>query len=67
MYGAAFLKQYLKTEKAEPGWDELLQQEHVTAVLVPAGSPLANILVVAPGWRISYRDDFAVFFQRLTP
>ena len=64
LYGAEFLKQYLKTDKGEPGWDELLTKEHVTAVLEPAGSPLANLLALTPGWRITYQDDIAVFFQR---
>jgi hypothetical protein len=64
LYGSAFLKQYLRTEKGEPGWDELLQQEHVRAVLTPAQSPLANILTMVPAWRITYKDDAAIFFQR---
>jgi hypothetical protein len=64
LYGAEFLKQYLKTVKAEPGWDELLNREDVRAVLAPSDSPLANILKFAPGWRVSYQDDSAVFFQR---
>src|ERR1700727_809572 len=38
LYGAEFLKQYLQTVKAEPEWDELLNQQGVRAVLTPADS-----------------------------
>jgi len=64
LYGATFLKQYLKTEKGEPGWNELLDDKQVTVVLEPAGSPLANLLALTPGWKVAYEDNVGILFLR---
>ncbi len=64
LYGEEFFKSYLKMVHVEPGWDGLLEQYHARCVLVPKGSPLANILEQSPPWKIIYADNMAVIFQR---
>jgi hypothetical protein len=64
LYGEEFLKSYLKTMRAEPGWDELIRSYKLQLVLVPKASPLANILTENAGWKVDYADDVAVLFER---
>jgi hypothetical protein len=64
LYGDEFFKEYLKTIRVEPGWDELLNANHVNWVLVPKESALANALRGTRQWRVSYEDQTAVLFQR---
>ncbi len=63
-YGDAFIKEYLNVTLAQPGWDKVLEEEHVHWVLMPEESPLANMLRLTPGWKITHEDDTAVLFQR---
>lgn len=65
LYGAAFLKEYVKTIRVEPGWETLLNDAHVNLVLLPKESPLENALRAAPQWKVSYEDGTAVLFQRM--
>lgn len=64
LYGDEFFKEYLKTIRVEPGWDALLNDNHVNWVLVPKQSPLANALRGTQQWKLSYEDQTAVLFQR---
>jgi len=64
LYGEAFLKDYLKTIRAEPGWDKLLNENHVSWVLIPVNSSLTSILKMTPEWKIIHQDDTAIVFRR---
>jgi len=64
LYGEQFLKDYLKVIWIAPGWEEVLDKEHVHWVLVPARSTLANMLKVTPQWRVAHEDETAVLFQK---
>jgi hypothetical protein len=64
LYGEQFLKDYLRVTRVAPGWDEVLDNKHVTRVLAPAESSLANILRETAGWQIRYEDKVAVLFER---
>jgi hypothetical protein len=64
LYGADFLKRYLKVVHGEPGWEETLAEMHPGWVLVPRESPLGSLLTEDRGWRAAYRDDTAVLFRR---
>jgi hypothetical protein len=50
-----------------PGWGEFLREHHVTRIVMPKQSPLANILVESSGWKILYQDDVALLFERASP
>jgi len=65
LYGEDFLKRYLKIVRVEPGWDEALAGMHADWVLAHDKSALANILIVAGGWRVVYEDETSVLFHRV--
>ena len=63
LYGAEFLKRYLKVVHGEPGWELALRDMNAGWVLVAADSALVSLLVERPGWKVEYRDDRAVLFR----
>ena len=64
LYGEEFFKSYLKMVHLEPGWDALIREQHVRRVLMPKGSPVANILTETAGWEMIHVDDVAVLFEK---
>jgi hypothetical protein len=64
LYGEQFLKSYLKLMRVEPGWEELLRDNHIQCVLTPTGSALNNILALQGEWTEVYRDEVAVMLVR---
>ncbi|MFZ0321860.1 MAG: hypothetical protein WAL56_22235 [Candidatus Sulfotelmatobacter sp.] len=64
LYGAPFLKSYLKTMHLEPGWQDFLNQHDVRCILVPRDSALATILLETPTWQSIYTDHVAAAFLR---
>ncbi len=65
LYGDEFLKEYLKAMLVQPGWDGALDKLQVDWVLMPADSPLANMLRLKAGWDLTYEDKTAVLFRRV--
>ena len=66
LYGAEFLKDYLKAIRVTPDWDTMLNSRRVNWVLVPVESSLANILKETHGWTIEYEDKVAILLRRTT-
>jgi len=64
LYGDEFFKRYLTTIHVEPGWEALLNDNHMNWVLVPKKSALANALRGTSQWRISYEDGTSILFSR---
>jgi hypothetical protein len=67
LYGDEFLKKYLKTIRVEPGWNELLDEQHVRWAIVPAESSLANMLDASGRWTARSKDATAVLYQKNSP
>jgi hypothetical protein len=65
LYGDQFLKEYLQAVLVQPGWDGALDKLHVEWVLMPADSPLANMLRLKAGWEPVYEDRTAVLLRRV--
>jgi hypothetical protein len=63
-YGDAFIKDYLKVALVQPGWEDVLNTEHVDWVLMPTYSSLANVLRLHPEWKIEHEDETAALFHR---
>jgi hypothetical protein len=63
-YGDAYIKDYMKVSLAQPGWDEVLDAEHVDWVLMPTESSLASLLRLSPAWKTVHEDSRAVLFER---
>jgi hypothetical protein len=57
LYGEQFFKDYSKLTRVEGGWQSQLENKHITAVLLPAGSPLDAALEQRPEWNSIYRDE----------
>ena len=64
LYGAEYLKNYLKVTRVEPGWDSALEQMHANWILLPDGSPAATLLREVPRWKVAYQDGTATVFTR---
>jgi hypothetical protein len=64
LYGSEFFQKYSKLMLVEPGWQELLDQQHVEWMLIPAKSPLADRLRVTAAWTVVYEDQTAALFKR---
>jgi hypothetical protein len=64
LYGSHFFKDYLKVIQVQPGWDKVLDEQHVTRVLTPTQSSLAVLLRQSPQWVVVHEDDTAVFFRK---
>ncbi len=65
LYGSDRVREVLILMQGEPGWREVLESWHIQAVLLPAGSTLANLLRELPqNWRLTYQDKVAVVYER---
>jgi hypothetical protein len=64
LYGAEFLKNYLKVMRVQPGWDQALEAMKTNWVLLPKDSAPANLLKQVPQWKAVYADDRTVLFSR---
>ncbi len=64
LYGSEFFKNYLKVIQVQPGWNKVLEDEHVDRILIPAKSSLAVLLRQTQQWVVVHEDDTAVFFKK---
>jgi len=64
LYGAEFIKDYLKIVLVQADWNKVLDEKHVNWVLVPSESSLANILKLTPEWSVIHEDSTATLFHR---
>ncbi len=64
LYGADFLKSYLRMIHVEQGWDEFLLEHDPRCVLLPRGTALTNILARTAGWSVLYSDQVSIAFVR---
>lgn len=64
LYRDQILAAYLKTLRAQPGWDEFLRDYHVTCLLMPKNAAITAILSHTSGWKLVYSDNVAVIFVR---
>jgi hypothetical protein len=67
LFDEEFLRGYLSTYYAQPGWDKTLDDAGINTVLVESSSPLAQVLLLTDGWSTAYTDDRASLFLRDDP
>jgi len=67
LYGAEFLKSYLKMFRVERGWQEFLDAHESSCVVLPRNSALANVLIASGQWKEIYGDEVATVFERGRP
>ena len=63
-YGPAFVKAYLDTINAQPGWDRRLEEYGVSRILIPSYIPLGAVLKESKHWRIVSDDGVAILFAK---
>jgi hypothetical protein len=66
-YGEDFLRRYGTVRDVRPGWDRILDTEHVTHVMIGPQEALAQALRLSPQWHVVRADHVAMIFERRTP
>lgn len=68
VYSAEMLSDYASIIGLNPGWQQTLARYHVRWALIPAESPLEQMLAITPGWRCSPlgNDGVAALCTRTT-
>jgi hypothetical protein len=63
-YGNDLLKDYVRIDHAQPGWDELLRKYGVEVVLIGKQLPLAKALAADSSWQQEFAGDNEVVYTR---
>ena len=63
--GESFAKDHWRITNLDEGWNQLLDDYQIEAVLISKGWPLAQALRVLPEWQILYEDDSSILFERI--
>jgi hypothetical protein len=66
LYGDDLLHQFQETAQLRPGWQQILDQWAVDAVLVPPAGALAQGLSLDQRWHKEYSDSQAILFLPAT-
>jgi hypothetical protein len=66
MYGDHFMDLFVRTWRAQPGWQAALRRQGVRLVLVEPTSGLSHALATARGWRVAYHDAVSVLYERIS-
>lgn len=64
-YGEVFTRQYEEVISMSEGWEKILDQYHVSWVILPPGEILASALQGESGWLLVYSDQSAVILQKI--
>jgi hypothetical protein len=63
--GKESIREYFDILETKPGWSENLEQARVQLICLQVDSPLTFRLLERPQvWRIRFRDDWAIIFER---
>jgi hypothetical protein len=60
-YGERFLRSYLTTVHAEPGWEDFLKA-HPECLVLPRKAAVTALVRTSSEWKMVYSDDVAVVF-----
>ncbi|HEX5481695.1 MAG TPA: hypothetical protein VFZ08_03615 [Terriglobia bacterium] len=63
-YGPGFVKSYLQVMRAQPGWDDILEEYGVSVALVPTDSAIQAALSHDAAWMTVYQDSKATTLFR---
>ncbi|MFI5110866.1 MAG: hypothetical protein ACHP78_18750 [Terriglobales bacterium] len=67
LYGDDLIAQFKTAVELRRGWQKVLEEHGVEAVLIPTSSPLAQALARQPHWVVRYRDPKATVLLRIKP
>lgn len=64
LYGKEFVSRYTEIYFTKPGWEEKLNRDNVSIVLVESDSMLADALRQSSSWKKFFEDKISVIFLR---
>ena len=64
LYGKEAILRYLNALEGGPEWDAIREKEGIGLVWVRPGRGLARRLGMEEGWKVRYRDEVSVLFER---
>jgi hypothetical protein len=64
VYGDIFINNYVNIYRAKPGWEQTFDSYSINLVLIDPGSPLAIALEQSLGWKMVYKDDLSIVFEK---
>lgn len=64
LYGDQILKDYLSVLFLQSDWRTILDRQQVNWVVMPTGSPLANMLRLRDDWTVVHQDATSAIFHR---
>jgi hypothetical protein len=64
MYREGIFDDFITVQSVQPGWRETLDRYGVNLALLPHDTPLGYALDREPGWRVAYKDDVAVIYEK---
>ena len=67
MYPADLLRNYLVVRDGHPGWQDVLEDCGISAVLLGRSEPLVQLLTADPAWRVDFTDDEVALLSRREP
>jgi ABC-type amino acid transport system permease subunit len=62
--GNDVLSSYIRIARLDPGWNDELDRNDISIVIMPPTSRLVNELRRTPDWRVWYADDVAIILIR---
>jgi hypothetical protein len=64
MYGDEILEEYSTVRAAEDGWEAIVDDHDVEALLFPPGASIVRGFAQDAGWCAAHRDDVHVLLVR---
>jgi hypothetical protein len=63
-YGPELIQEFDTVNRANPGWEDVLQKYKVGWTILPRAHPLNELLALRKDWSLSYTDDVAAIYSR---
>ncbi len=64
MYREGIFDDFMTVQNVAPRWRETLDHYRVNLVILQQGTPLGYALDHEPGWKVGYKDDVSVVYQK---
>jgi hypothetical protein len=64
LYGEEFVRQYLRTLRAEDGWEDILDEYKISWAILPPEAPLSAAIQEELKWETVYKDGTTVVLRK---
>jgi len=62
---STILLDYIAVLRLRPDWMEVFNTYKINGLLIPKGTPIANVIKYMPQWKEEYKDDDVVIYKRI--